>query len=93
MYFRTCLRVVSFQFYMYQGLGHGLYEEAPDFLQRIRDFCGVFARVNDHADGLIKRHHFPLRSVVKIVSSFLLTFLIMSSILIVEDEVGGLHES
>lgn len=25
--------------YLYQGLGHGLYEEAPDFLQRVADFC------------------------------------------------------
>ena len=24
---------------MYEGLGHGLYEEAPDFLERIMDFC------------------------------------------------------
>ena len=24
---------------MYEGLGHGLYEEAPDFLERVRDFC------------------------------------------------------
>ena len=25
--------------YMYEGLGHGLYEEAPDFLDRVREFC------------------------------------------------------
>ena len=25
--------------YMYEGLGHGLYEEAPDFLSRTADFC------------------------------------------------------
>ena len=25
--------------YMYEGLGHGLYEEAPDFLRRVSDFC------------------------------------------------------
>ena len=25
--------------YMYDGLGHGLYEEAPDFLERVADFC------------------------------------------------------
>ena len=25
--------------YMYGGLGHGLYEEAPDFLRRVADFC------------------------------------------------------
>ena len=24
---------------MYKGLGHGLYEEAPDFLKRVSDFC------------------------------------------------------
>ena len=27
------------QLYMYEGLGHGLYEEAPDFLARVADFC------------------------------------------------------
>ena len=25
--------------YLYEGLGHGLYEEAPDFLTRVADFC------------------------------------------------------
>ena len=25
--------------YLYEGLGHGLYEEAPDFLERVRAFC------------------------------------------------------
>ena len=25
--------------YLYEGLGHGLYEEAPDFLDRVADFC------------------------------------------------------
>ena len=25
--------------HMYEGLGHGLYEEAPDFLRRVADFC------------------------------------------------------
>ena len=25
--------------HMYEGLGHGLYEEAPDFLRRLADFC------------------------------------------------------
>ena len=25
--------------YLYEGLGHGLYEEAPDFLKRVADFC------------------------------------------------------
>ena len=24
---------------LYDGLGHGLYEEAPDFLRRVADFC------------------------------------------------------
>ncbi len=27
------------QIHMYEGLGHGLYEEAPDFLKRISEFC------------------------------------------------------
>ena len=36
-------KIPGSQLYMYQGLGHGLYEEAPDFLQRIRDFCGGMA--------------------------------------------------
>ena len=27
------------QLYLYEGLGHGLYEEAPDFLTRVADFC------------------------------------------------------
>lgn len=27
------------QLYLYEGLGHGLYEEAPDFLRRVADFC------------------------------------------------------
>ena len=27
------------QLYMYGGLGHALYEEAPDFLERVADFC------------------------------------------------------
>ena len=25
--------------YLYEGLGHGLYEEAPDFLRRVAEFC------------------------------------------------------
>ena len=29
----------DFELYMYGGLGHGLYEEAPDFLKRVSDFC------------------------------------------------------
>ena len=24
---------------LYEGLGHGLYEEAPDFITRVADFC------------------------------------------------------
>ena len=32
-------RIPGCRLYMYPGLGHGLYEEAPDFLRRIRDFC------------------------------------------------------
>lgn len=27
------------ELYLYEGLGHGLYEEAPDFLTRAADFC------------------------------------------------------
>ncbi len=27
------------ELYLYEGLSHGLYEEAPDFLKRISDFC------------------------------------------------------
>ena len=27
------------QLYLYEGLGHGLYEEAPDYLTRVADFC------------------------------------------------------
>ena len=27
------------ELYLYDGLGHGLYEEAPDFLTRVADFC------------------------------------------------------
>ncbi len=27
------------ELYMYEGLGHGLYEEAPDFIERVREFC------------------------------------------------------
>ena len=27
------------QLYLYKNYGHGLYEEAPDFLDRIMDFC------------------------------------------------------
>ena len=24
---------------MYEGLSHGLYEEAPDFLDQVKEFC------------------------------------------------------
>lgn len=27
------------ELYLYEGLGHGLYEEAPDFLERVAAFC------------------------------------------------------
>jgi pimeloyl-ACP methyl ester carboxylesterase len=27
------------ELYLYEGLSHGLYEEAPDFLRRVADFC------------------------------------------------------
>jgi pimeloyl-ACP methyl ester carboxylesterase len=32
-------RIPDSQLYMYEGLSHGLYEEAPDFLHRVADFC------------------------------------------------------
>ena len=32
-------RIPDCELYMYDGLGHGLYEEAPDFLTRVSDFC------------------------------------------------------
>ena len=32
-------KIPGSQLYMYQGLGHGLYEEAPDFLERVKAFC------------------------------------------------------
>lgn len=32
-------RIPDCELYMYGGLGHGLYEEAPDFLKRVSDFC------------------------------------------------------
>ena len=31
--------ILRSRLYMYKGLGHGLYEEAPDFLRRVADFC------------------------------------------------------
>ena len=27
------------ELYIYEDLSHGLYEEAPDFIDRVRDFC------------------------------------------------------
>lgn len=32
-------RIPGCRLYMYEGLGHGLYEEAPDFLERVAEFC------------------------------------------------------
>lgn len=32
-------RIPNCQLHMYEGLGHGLYEEAPDFLDRVSAFC------------------------------------------------------
>ncbi len=32
-------KIPNSQLYMYEGLGHGLYEEAPDFLDLVKDFC------------------------------------------------------
>ena len=32
-------RIPECELYMYGVLGHGLYEEAPDFLKRVSDFC------------------------------------------------------
>ena len=32
-------RIPGSALYMYDGLGHGLYEEAPDFLSRVAAFC------------------------------------------------------
>ena len=32
-------RISNCQIYMYEGLGHGLYEEASDFLPRVKAFC------------------------------------------------------
>ncbi len=32
-------RIPDCSLYMYDSLGHGLYEEAPDFLRRVADFC------------------------------------------------------
>ena len=32
-------RIPGCGLYMYEGLGHGLYEEAPDFIRRVAEFC------------------------------------------------------
>lgn len=32
-------RIAGAELYLYEGLSHGLYEEAKDFLDRVRDFC------------------------------------------------------
>ena len=32
-------RIPDSRLVLYEGLGHGLYEEAPDFLRRVADFC------------------------------------------------------
>ena len=32
-------KIPGSKLYLYEGLGHGLYEEAPDFLRRVSDFC------------------------------------------------------
>ena len=32
-------KIPGCRLFLYQGLGHGLYEEAPDFLTRLSDFC------------------------------------------------------
>ena len=32
-------RIPGCGLYMYEGLGHGLYEEAPDFFSRVAEFC------------------------------------------------------
>ena len=32
-------RIPDCKRFMYDGLGHGLYEEAPDFLDRVAEFC------------------------------------------------------
>ena len=32
-------RIPDCRLFLYDGLGHGLYEEAPDFLERVADFC------------------------------------------------------
>ena len=32
-------KIPNSELYLYEGLGHGLYEEAPDFLQHVARFC------------------------------------------------------
>jgi pimeloyl-ACP methyl ester carboxylesterase len=32
-------KIPNCQLFLYEGLGHGLYEEAPDFLKRVSEFC------------------------------------------------------
>ena len=32
-------KIPGSQLYLYEGLGHGLYEESTDFLRRVADFC------------------------------------------------------
>ena len=32
-------RIVGSELFLYEGLGHGLYEEAPDFLARVASYC------------------------------------------------------
>ena len=32
-------KIPDCQLFLYEGLGHGLYEEAPDFLKRVSEFC------------------------------------------------------
>ena len=32
-------RIPGCELFLYEGLGHGLYEEAPDFLERVSAFC------------------------------------------------------
>ena len=40
-------RIPGSRLYLYEGLGHGLYEEAPDFLSRVSDFCRQRKETND----------------------------------------------
>ena len=32
-------QIAGSELFLYEGLGHGLYEEAPDFLERVAEFC------------------------------------------------------